>query len=98
MSHKSEFKISIALPSRSMTRQEMTEVLDSYIAQLQEAKTLLISGECTSFQVNLGGSKKKSISLEGRQKIADAQRARWSRLKKAVDLQSRTQEAGTSSR
>ena len=98
MSHKSEFKISIALPSRSMTRQEMAEVLDSYIAQLQEAKTLLISGECTSFQVNLGGSKKKSISLEGRQKIADAQRARWSRLKKAVDLQSRTQETGTSSR
>ena len=81
-----------------MTRQEMAEVLDSYITQLQEAKALLLSGECTNFLVSLGGSKKKSISREGRQKIADAQRARWSRLKKAVDWQSRTPEAGAGGR
>lgn len=67
----------------------MAEVLDSYIAQLQDAKTLLLSGTSTSVLLSLGGSKKKSISREGRQKIAEAQRARWSRLKKAVDLQSR---------
>ena len=76
----------------------MAEVLDSYITQLQEAKALLLSGECTNFLVSLGGSKKKSISREGRQKIADAQRARWSRLKKAVDWQAGIPETGAGGR
>lgn len=62
----------------------MAALLDSYIAQLREAKKALLSGEATSFIVRLGRSKKKPIGQEGRRKIADAQRARWARVKKSI--------------
>jgi hypothetical protein len=84
MSKKTEFRFSFSLPAEAMTRIEMAELLDSYIAQLQEAKEVLLSGESTSVLVRLGKSKKKLIGPEGRRKIADAQRARWVKVKKAM--------------
>jgi hypothetical protein len=84
MSKKTEFRFAFSLPAEAMTKTEMAELLDSYIVQLQEAKEMLLSGEGTSVTVRLGKSKKKPIGREGRRKIADAQRARWVKVKKAM--------------
>ncbi len=84
MSKKTEFRFAISLPAEAMTRAEMAELLDSYIAQLQEAKEILLSGEGTSIMVRLGKSRKRPIGQEGRRRIADAQRARWAKVKKAM--------------
>jgi hypothetical protein len=84
MGKKTEFRFAFSLPTEAVTRTEMAELLDSYIAQLQEAREILLSGEGTSVMVRLGKSKKKPIGQEGRRKIAEAQRARWDKVKKAM--------------
>lgn len=86
MSKKREFKFSISLAPKEMTREEMAELLDSFIAQLQEAKAMLLSGDTTKFLVQLGRSKRKPLGRESREKIAAAQRARWMRVKRAKDM------------
>lgn len=81
MSKKLDFNLSIALSPEGMTREEIAELLDSYIAQLHEAKASLLSGDKTTFIVRLNKSKKKPIGRDARMRIADAQRARWAKLK-----------------
>jgi hypothetical protein len=86
MSKNTELRFAFSLAADTMTRAEMAELLDSYIAQLQEAKEVLLSGESTSIVVRLGKSKKNLIGREGRRKIADAQRARWAKVKKSMEF------------
>lgn len=96
MSQKLDFNLSIALSPEAMTKEEMAELLDSYIAQLQEAKARLLSDEKTTFIVRLNKSKKKPIGRDARMRIADAQRARWAKLK-AMTAQPNVLESGCSS-
>lgn len=84
MSKKTEFRLAFSLPTEAVTKTEMLQLLDTYIAQLQEAKETLLSGESTNVTVRLGKSKKRPIGIEGRRKISEAQRARWDRVKKAM--------------
>lgn len=67
-----------------MNKIELTELIDSYITRLQEVKGLLLAGDGVDPLALLGKSKRRPLSPEGRQKIADAQRARWVKVKKAM--------------
>jgi hypothetical protein len=84
MSKKGEFRFSISLVPEAMTRDEMAELLDFYIAQLREAKELLLSGKRKNFPVRLRKAR-KPLGRESRAKISAAQRARWARTKEALE-------------
>ena len=73
---------------------DILEELDAEIARLQQAKALLSNGKHTGIvgpatAGSPGGSKgaarkKRTLSPEARQKIAEGQRKRWAAQKKAA--------------
>jgi hypothetical protein len=76
------------------TKQIIAE-LDTEIARLQEVKSILSAGTPTPAKTNRGHNKakttpiritakKRSMSPEGRARIAAAQKARWAKAKKAA--------------
>lgn len=70
-----------------MTRNEMIEWIDCSIARLQGAKTLLLEFEGSNQELGRSRiSKRRPISPEGRRRIADAQKARWVRVKNAMKV------------
>jgi hypothetical protein len=64
------------------TNQILAEI-DSEIRRLEEAKALL-AGTSTTKAVRPGTRKKRTLSTEARARIAEAQRKRWAKQKKAV--------------
>ena len=59
------------------TRQILAE-LDKEIANLQSARALLAGSSASSLKT----SKRRTMSAEARERIADAQRKRWAKAKK----------------
>ena len=67
-----------------MTINEMIGWIDCSIARLQGAKKLLLECEGSNHLTQSETSKRRPISPEGRRRIADAQRARWVKVKNAM--------------
>jgi hypothetical protein len=67
-----------------MTTTEMVEEIDATIACLKKVKAILRGNQMLSQILESQTSKRKPISPEGRRKIADAQRARWVKVKAAM--------------
>jgi hypothetical protein len=68
-----------------MEQKSMVEALDSEIARLQKARTLL-TGESLpkrSYVRRSTTTPKRGPSLEGRKRIAEAMRKRWAAKKRA---------------
>jgi hypothetical protein len=63
------------------TNQILAEI-DSEIRRLQDARALLAGTSTTA--VRTGTRKKRHLSVEARARIAEAQRKRWAKQKKAV--------------
>lgn len=65
-----------------MITTDLLSAIDSEIATLKQARALL-AGQAG--YVRLGGpAKKRVLSAEARKRIADAQRKRWAKQKKAA--------------
>ena len=62
------------------TKQIITE-LDKEIARLREARALLVG---STNGVKPAAPKRQPISAEGKKRIAEAQRKRWAKVKKAA--------------
>lgn len=69
-----------------MTTTEMLEMIDFAIARLQQVRILLQEQDGLSLSGKGKEVSRKPISPEGRRKIADAQRARWVKVKQAMKL------------
>jgi hypothetical protein len=74
-----------------MTVERIVAVLNAEIARLEQAKKLLSSGAnlasgslAKGYRPNGRARKKRVLSPESRQRIAEAQRRRWAAQKKAV--------------
>lgn len=76
-----------------MSANEILTLIDAEIAALQHARTLLAGTAAkkkpgrpasTAASVVKLKKKKRTLSPEARQKIADAQRKRWAAVKKAA--------------
>jgi hypothetical protein len=65
-----------------MDTTELLSVIDSEIARLQEARALL-AGQNGQIRPGRKPAKKRTMSTEGRARIAAAQRARWAKQKRA---------------
>lgn len=64
-----------------METNQIIAELDKEIARLREARALL-SGSPHAFKATT--PKRRNLSAEARKKIADAQKKRWAKVKKAV--------------
>jgi hypothetical protein len=76
-----------------MTIANIIDELDAEIAQLEQVKKLLMGGSrlapdklaATKTRDPIGkGRRKRTLSPEARQRIAEAQRKRWAKQKKAA--------------
>lgn len=63
---------------------DIVQSIDLLISRLQQARDLLQDVEVPSQLTNSISSKGRSITPEGRRKIAAAQRARWIKVKEAM--------------
>jgi topoisomerase IA-like protein len=66
-----------------MSLAELVSTLDSEIATLQQVRSLL-AGQNGDAQPGRKARKKRTMSAEGRARIAAAQRARWAKQKRAA--------------
>ncbi len=62
------------------TKQIIAE-LDKEISRLREARALLTGG---SIRVRAASTKRRSLSAEARKRIAEAQKKRWAKVRKAA--------------
>jgi hypothetical protein len=74
-----------------MTLETIVSHIDSEIATLQQVRSLLAGGSSVSAQELIrkaapmtASPKKRTMSAEGRARIAAAQKRRWAALKKAA--------------
>lgn len=71
-----------------MNTSDLLSEIDSEISRLQQVRNLLAGTNGASTRVARPGKpllrKKRTMSAEGRAKIAAAQRARWAKQKKAA--------------
>jgi hypothetical protein len=69
-----------------MNTQDILSAIDAEIARLQSARALLVgtaSGKRRGRpSASAGAPKKRTMSAEGRKKVAEAQRKRWAKAKK----------------
>ena len=74
-----------------MSRSDLLSTIDSEIHRLQQARALL-AGSSTSGagkkSANRVGRAKRTLSAEGRKRIAEAQRKRWAAKKNAANSSS----------
>lgn len=75
-----------------MDNRKILEAIDEYISRLQEARALLSNerGRPTIRRRSPSGRRKRVLSPEARKRIADAQRARWAKWKKAKSQKARS--------
>jgi hypothetical protein len=66
-----------------MNTNEIIEAIDAEIQRLQEAKALLDGAAPSSRKPMAAKPGKRTMSAEGRARIAAAQKARWARAKRA---------------
>ncbi len=71
-----------AIIMKSMTLDQILSSLDAEIAQLERARALL-SGIAATKTAPPQSRRKGKMSAEGRKRIAEAQRKRWAKQKKA---------------
>ena len=67
-----------------MTKAEMIDEIDAAISRLTKVKALLQGNEMSNQLLGPQTPGRRPISAEGRRKIADAQRARWVKVKAAM--------------
>jgi hypothetical protein len=69
-----------------MSTTEILSLIDAEISRLEQARAILATIAKSQYTSNtaLKTRKKRTMSLEGRARVADAQRKRWAKLKKAA--------------
>jgi hypothetical protein len=67
-----------------MNTNELIEALDAEIARLEQARAILEgNGRSAAVKRGVNTTQRRTMSPEGRAKIAAAQRARWAKAKRA---------------
>jgi uncharacterized protein (DUF2384 family) len=72
-----------------MEQKSMVEALDSEIARLQKARTLLMGESLPKRSYVRRSTTPRGPSLEGRKRIAEAMRKRWAAKKRAEKVAAR---------
>jgi len=68
-----------------MDMKELIPHIDEQIARLQQARSILLGSNGHKFSMSSKGKKvSRVLSADARKRIADAQKRRWAKVKKAT--------------